>query len=102
VSPLAEYLKDFIDDMKTIFVNGIKVSGQLYHTKLAAFIYDAPARSFLQGVKGHAGYNACECCIQEGDWDGKKVIFPDMHAPLRTDQGFNNMQDAAHHHILSP
>ena len=101
LSPLAEYLKDFIDDMKKNFVNGIKVSGQLYHIKLAAFICDSPARSFLKGVKGHEGYNACERCIQ-GDWDGKKVIFPDMDAPLRTDLGFNNMQDAAHHHILSP
>jgi len=87
VFPLTEYLKNFIDDMKTIFVNSIKVSGQLHHIKLAAFICDAPARSFLKEVKGHAGYNACERCIQEGDWDGKKVIFPDMYAPLRTDQG---------------
>ena len=78
--------------MKKNFVNGIKVSEQLYHIKLAAFICDAPARSFLKGVKGHAGYNAYERWIQEGNWDGKKVIFPNMDAPLQTDQGFNNMQ----------
>lgn len=42
------------------------------------FVCDAPARAFLQCVKGHSGYNGCPYCRIKGDYSHlhHKVIFP--------------------------
>lgn len=44
------------------------------------FICDAPARSFLQCVKGHSGYNACPYCTIHGEYIHNKVVFPYLAA----------------------
>ena len=64
-------------------------------------ICDAPARSFLKGIKGHSGYHSCERCVQQGEWHSK-LVFTEMNACLRTNESFNQMTDDDHHHIVSP
>ena len=41
-------------------------------------------------------------CTQTGVHDGKKVVFPKVDAPLRTDAAFDNMVDEDHHRGPNP
>ena len=49
-----------------------------FYVKISScvFVCDSPARSFLQAVKGHSGYNACPYCRIEGEYIGRKIFFP--------------------------
>lgn len=100
-SSVHEYLSDFIREMRNVLSNGLTVQGKTYQVILHAFICDAPARSFLKGVKGHSGYNSCERCVQTGKYDGR-IIYPQCDAPLRTDSSFAAMADSGHHLGESP
>jgi len=92
----SEFLSDFINEMTQLTENGITVADQLYTVKVHSFVCDAPARSFLKGIKGHSGYAACEKCTEHGEYVGK-VIYPGTAAPLRTDISLDEMSDEDHH-----
>ena len=100
-SSVQEYLADFINEMKSISKDGIKIFDKQYSIKLDALICDAPARSFLKGIKSHSGYHSCERCVQQGEWHNR-LVFMEMDARLRTDQSFLEMTDDDHHHTISP
>lgn len=57
---------------------------------------DAPAQAFLKNIKCHNGYSGCDKCIQVGEWQGK-MVFPKVHAKLRTDEDSNSMVHKDHH-----
>ena len=48
-------------------------------------ICDAPARSFLKGIKGHSGYHSCEQCVQQGEWHSR-LVFTEMNACFKTNE----------------
>lgn len=96
------FMKDFVEEMATLLAQGIRLSSKLYKVRLRAFICDAPARAYLKTIKGHMAYFGCEKCTQKGRHDGKRVIFPDVDAPLRTDEDFRDQVDLDHHHGTSP
>lgn len=98
---ISEYLHDFVDEIKCIFENGVKVGEDTVKVHLSSFICDAPARSFVKQIKGHNSYYGCEKCSQKGVWMGK-VTFPSVNAPLRTDSGFKSMAYEEHHIARSP
>lgn len=100
-SSLQGYLEQFVEELKSIEKNGIKYFDKTYSLKLDAFICDAPARSFLKGIKGHSGYHSCERCVQQGEWHNR-LVFTEMNARLRTDESFVQMSDNDHHHKVSP
>ena len=81
--------------------HGIEIYDQRLEFKLEPFICDAPAWSFLKGIKGHTGYNSCERSLQHGEWNGR-LIFADHSSRLRTDQSFKMMLDEDHHQTISP
>ena len=64
-------------------------------------ICDAPARAYLQKVKGHSGCSGCERCIQSGVYCNE-VTFPLVDSDLRTDIQFDEMSDEDHHLGASP
>ena len=88
------YLDDFIEEMKLLFANGIKLYEQEYSVKILCFICDAPARFFIKKTKGHNAYFGCDKCCQKGVWK-EKVVFPETDNMLRTDENFKEMID--HH-----
>ncbi len=49
-------------------------------------VADAPMRSFLKCLKGHAGWYSCEVCEARGRCVHKKVCYPrtELHHPRRT------------------
>ena len=68
---------------------------------LDAIICDAPALTFIKGVKSYSGYHSCERCIQQSEWDGR-VYFSELKAHLRTDESFRKILDDDHHVKVSP
>ena len=72
--------------------------GSLFQIVISCVVCDAPARSFVKAVKGHAGYFGCERCKQEGEWDNR-LFFPDMDSPLRHDCDFDEIGEDDPHII---
>lgn len=62
-----------------------------------------PARSYIKCVIGHSGYGGCDKCETHGTYI-KCVTFPELNAPLRTDESFVAMTDKRHHNkdTISP
>jgi hypothetical protein len=100
-SSVDSYLHDFVSELKLLIANGIVLNNRSYRLSIYAIICDAPARSLFKCIKGHCGYNSCERCIQAGKWI-KKMTFPFVKSPLRTDSDFNEMTHSAHHTGRSP
>jgi hypothetical protein len=75
--------------------------GFAYHTKqfftdVTAVVCDAPARSFVKAVKSHIRYSGCDKCCVVGEYIEKRITFPDLNAPLRSDASFKDMIDEEH------
>lgn len=83
-----EFLQDFVNEAKEICANGFYVNDQNIPCRIAALICDAPAKSFVLSIKEHAGYSSCTKCVTEGEYVGNRLCFPQMDAPLRTDDDF--------------
>lgn len=98
---VVEYLSPFINDITSLSESGVTYMGMNYPLRLNAVVCDAPARAFVKGTKNHSGYCSCERCTTHGTWLNK-VTFPELHAPLRTDDQFAAMSDEDHHTGPSP
>jgi len=88
-----DFLKDFVDEIKDMCENGINVNGRNIQCRLEALICDTPAKAFVLCVKGHAGYSSCTKCQTEGENIRNRLCFPQVDAPLRTDDNFINKID---------
>ena len=98
-----EYLSSFIDEMKSLSKEGIHFDDRHYKIALTAVICDAPACAFIECIKTHSGYHACERCTQDGVWTRDYgVTFPDTNAPERTNVHFDEMRDEDQHTGISP
>lgn len=101
--PLKVYLKEFACELKALLRDGIMLGGVQYEVKVRSFICDTPARAYIKGVKGHAGYYSCEHCTQEGfSFSRGLMVFPEMDAPPRTDASFLARDQPEHHNETSP
>ena len=96
-----DYLTPFLAEVKDILREGITYCDKMYAVKLLCFICDAPARAFVKSIIQHTGYSSCERCTSKGVW-ARKVVHPDLSAPLRSNETFRSMEDAHHHKGLSP
>ena len=92
------------DELNDVLHAGISVpeSDQVIDVEIVCIICDTPARAFVKQTKGHSGYYGCDKCCQKGLWSGKKVTFPEVDSPLRTDVMFDEFQDEEHHIGYSP
>lgn len=91
------FLAEFIKEVKYLTENGINYENQIVKFKLKPFIADAPAKSYILNVKGHIGYSSCTKCITEGEYINNRMCFPDINAPLRTDENFPLHTDESFH-----
>lgn len=55
----------------------------------------------MKSIKLHSGYNACERCVQKGEWSSR-VIYTSTDAPLRTNVLFDELAYTDHHNGPSP
>ncbi|KYM98827.1 hypothetical protein ALC62_10457, partial [Cyphomyrmex costatus] len=100
-----DFLKYFVDEMKDLCENGINIQGRNIPCRLEALICDTPAKAFVLCVKGHSGYSSCTKCQTEGQNVQNRICFPQVDAPLRTDEDFIRKIDDDYHkleyHILN-
>ena len=84
--------------------NGLSHKGKTYRINLLCCVCDRPGRELVKCIIGHAGYNACERCVQKGvNMKGFGVrIFPKLtNLPLRTKELFVLQTDKKHHNGFS-
>lgn len=92
-----EFLRKFVDDTKILCEEGIIINDKSIPCRIDLIICDAPAKSFILGIKGHNGYSSCTKCITEGSYINGKMCFPEMNAQLRTDADFRSRKDENYH-----
>lgn len=85
---LGEFLSDFVQDMRNLIEDGLFVNGKKVLVYLSAICCDAPAKSFILGIKGHTGYSSCTRCTQEGTFYKNRMTFPAFNSTPRTNDGF--------------
>ena len=55
-----EFLNESIKDLKVLLNNGIQINGEVYRFVLNVITCDAPAKSFVKGVKQFNGKKGCD------------------------------------------
>jgi hypothetical protein len=101
-SPLANYLKPFVKELKDLMQSGTYYNGKLFTVSVRCFVCDMPARSYLKCVKSHNGYSSCDKCICNGNYIEHRVVLDDLDSALRTDESFQLQSDEDHHLGISP
>jgi hypothetical protein len=87
--PQLNILVDSLAEELTLFkTSGVLFNNFLVKIKNILFVCDAPARAFLQCVKGHSGYFGCSYCRQKGEYVEDHVVFCDHSAQLRSDNDY--------------
>lgn len=108
-----DFIKPFVDEAISLCKDGLKDSN--VNISIAAFICDAPAKSFIFSLKGHTGYNSCPYCLITGKCIRPKptrtkkkqkgrVCFPGLGPyQLKTDEEFaqNKYNDSEETSILT-
>lgn len=126
---LEQYLRPLVEEINVIQESGVVIGGKPFQLRLRAIIADSPARAFVKGniplhkimlcydsistlheslyILGVASFNAksgCLKCTCVGTFhtDSRKVIFPPIAAPPRTDQEFRATAYGNHHQLRTP
>ena len=94
------FLEDFLCEYPYLIESGIKTKIGIKQFEIKCFTCDAPARQFLKSIKGHTGYNSCECTVK-GEIVNRTMTFKDTSSPLRTDFDFNAFSYHNHQHCQS-
>ena len=77
------------------------MSGGARDVKITAVICDKVERDSIKEVKNHNAYGGCDKCEVDGDPEGH-VIYPHIHARLRTDESFVARSHEKHHKSMEP
>lgn len=97
-----EFFQPFVDDLCEILQNGLFVNNRLFKFKVGHIICDTPAKNFLLNVRAHNAYFGCSSCTQEGEYIQRRMTFPEIDAPLRTNDTFRNKVHEEYHKGDSP
>lgn len=96
------FMQEFITEAVALIKSGLAYGGKNIKVGIKGFVCDAPAKSFLLGVKGHTGYYSCTKCKQSGVYLQNRMTFPQCHEPLRTHEEFLQMHDEDFHNSSTP
>ena len=101
-SKVDEFLKLFLQE--ATMISDLNKGSRTIKFKIRNFICDAPARSYLKGIKGHNGYFACERCNVERDYNYNthQMCFPTLSKSVRTNASFRDKIHEDHHIQSSP
>lgn len=101
-SSASQYLQRFVDEIKKLINNGIELHGKTIPIILKGLTCDAPAKSFVLGIKGHTGYFSCTRCKQEGVYYKNRMTFPLSDCESRTHEDFVCRKDEEYHSRPTP
>jgi len=87
------YLSEFLDEMKCIKYSGIKYNDKILLVAKIILICDAPAKSYILGVKGHTGYYGCVKCSVKGQYINNRVCFADISCSERNYEYSDDLPD---------
>jgi len=93
----SEFLEDFVNEAKELIENGLENNGKIYKCCIKIICSDAPAKSFILGVKGHTGYSSCTKCWDVGKYIKTRICFSDIPSRKRTDEEFICKSDEEYH-----
>ncbi|CAN7949918.1 unnamed protein product, partial [Ixodes hexagonus] len=91
------FLRPAVLDINQVLSEGVVLRGKHVRVELAGLVCDAPAKSYVLGIKGHNGYFSCTKCETEGEFINGRMCFPQLDAKLRTDQSFRDCAQEEHH-----
>lgn len=90
---LTTFLSKFIEDIN-IFKNiGIKIFENIIFLDEIVFLCDAPARAYLQSIKGHCAFDGCGYCRQQGVRQNDRVVFSTVSGSDRTDLDYLHFRE---------
>ncbi|EZA50805.1 hypothetical protein X777_11060, partial [Ooceraea biroi] len=92
-----EFLRDFVDEAQILVTEGLEYRGKHISVSIHSLIADTPAKSFLTATKGHTGCFSCAKCTTEGEYIDRKMCFPDINCPKRTNESFLQQRQIEHH-----
>ncbi|CAD6236807.1 GSCOCG00012486001-RA-CDS [Cotesia congregata] len=96
-SDVDSILNDFVNELKLLINNGVKLHEKIYSVKLVALIADGQARAYLKCIKGPIAFFGCKRCTVEGITKERKRIYPDINCEKRTKNSFTNKVQPEHH-----
>lgn len=100
---LDQFSKKFVREVVVLKYEGLTLNGVTIPVEIRGVVCDAPARSFVTGISGHTGKDACPKCRTVGKYyviPGEKkgrIVFRDLNAPLRTHECFIQQRNPEHH-----
>jgi len=101
-SSVTEFFHPFLLDISALLESGLCVNDKIFKFEISHIVCDSPAKAFLLNVKGHNGYFGCSSCTQEGRYLQNRMTFPDIDAPLRSNESFRNRVNEDYHKGDSP
>nr|CAK26778.2 TPA: transposase domain-containing protein [Tribolium castaneum] len=97
-----EYLNEFIKEINQLTSEGLQINEFRFEIRVMCITCDAPARSYVKGIKGHNAYFGCETCIQKGVNLNRRIIYIETNSHPRTHQNFVSKEYPAHHLFDTP
>lgn len=94
-----DFLKDFISEILELTHTGIKINNETKVVVIEVICCDAPAKSYVLGVKGHAGFHSCTRCTHEGEYLKHRICFPytENGNEQRNHEDYISMKNEEHH-----
>uniref|UniRef100_A0A2S2NWN0 Uncharacterized protein n=1 Tax=Schizaphis graminum TaxID=13262 RepID=A0A2S2NWN0_SCHGA len=94
-----DYLEQFVSEAKLLLTNGININGSIIKVIIDGFSLDSPAKSFVLKIKGHAGFDSCTRCLEEGEYLRNRTCFPltNSHLVKRTHNDYVTRKYEEHH-----
>lgn len=71
-----EFLNEFVMETKNVLLNGISIDNKIKQIKIDGFCLDTPAKTYILKTKGHAGFDSCSRCLEEGEYLKNRTCFP--------------------------
>lgn len=96
------FLYFFVEEFKRLQECGFTYKNCNYRLNISKILCDAPAKSFILGIKSHNAYDGCTKCTVEGEFIKNRMSYPDLNAPLRTHQKFINGDYDEYHIRTTP
>lgn len=92
-----KYFNPFLLDISVLLDSGLSVNNVVFKFEIGHIVCDSPAKAFLLNVKGHNAYFGCSSCMQEGIYIQNRMTYPDIDAPLRTNESFRSRLNEEYH-----
>lgn len=94
-----DFLKDLVSEILELTHTGININNETKVVVIEVICCDAPAKSFVLGVKGHAGFHSCTRCTHEGEYFKHRICFPytENGNEQRKHEDYISMKNEEHH-----